>query len=276
MRNFSNRFAVVATGFSVAAAMALSPSAASASDISWLIAAGVSARPDYEGSDTHEAFPIGTFRASLSSGEYVELVGARSSGSAARLAINLVDSSQFNFLEFGPILQYRLERDDVDSNAVEALGKVDSAIEAGGFATFKTESFSIGASGAQVVTNENDGFTVELYTEYTVRPTDTWSLTSGLASTYASNDYQNAYFTVTAAGAAASGLTQYNSGAGFKDVGLRFSTAWAGPGSGWEHLRLMGLVSWFHMLGDAEDSPVVDDEGDASQFFGGIAIGWQS
>ena len=38
----------------------------------------------------------------------------------------------------------------------------------------------------------------------------------------------------------------------------------------------MGLVSWFHMLGDAEDSPVVDDEGDASQLFGGIAIGWQS
>ena len=35
-------------------------------------------------------------------------------------------------------------------------------------------------------------------------------------------------------------------------------------------------ASWFKMLGDAEDSPIVDDEGDDSQIFGGIGVGWQS
>ena len=38
----------------------------------------------------------------------------------------------------------------------------------------------------------------------------------------------------------------------------------------------MGMLSWFKMLGDAKDSPIVDDEGDDSQIFGGIAVGWQS
>ena len=31
----------------------------------------------------------------------------------------------------------------------------------------------------------------------------------------------------------------------------------------------MGLVSYKRLLGDAKDSPVVDDEGDANQFSGG-------
>ncbi len=34
----------------------------------------------------------------------------------------------------------------------------------------------------------------------------------------------------------------------------------------------MGLLSYKHLLGDAEDSPVVDDEGDANQFSGGILV----
>jgi outer membrane scaffolding protein for murein synthesis (MipA/OmpV family) len=34
----------------------------------------------------------------------------------------------------------------------------------------------------------------------------------------------------------------------------------------------MGLVSYKRLLDDAEDSPVVDDEGDANQLMGGILV----
>lgn len=276
MRSSSSRITILATVFAVAGMLVSLPADSSADDLTWLLAAGAAARPDYEGSDELELFPLGSFRASYGSGEYLELTGARSSGSAVRLLVNLVDSSQFDMLEFGLLLQYRLERDDVENDAVEALGKVSSAIEAGTFFAYKADPFKLSVSLAKDVSNEHDGVLIELAADHKTQLSDTFQLTTGISSTYASNDYMNSYFRVTTAGAIASGLSEYDPDAGFKDVGLRLTTVWAGPGSGWEHVRIMGMFSLFRMLGDAADSPIVDDEGDDTQLFGGIAVGWQS
>lgn len=40
----------------------------------------------------------------------------------------------------------------------------------------------------------------------------------------------------------------------------------------WQHWGFMGLVSYKRLLDDAEDSPVVDDEGDENQLMGGILV----
>jgi outer membrane scaffolding protein for murein synthesis (MipA/OmpV family) len=37
----------------------------------------------------------------------------------------------------------------------------------------------------------------------------------------------------------------------------------------WEHWGFMGLLGYKRLIGDAEDSPVVEDEGEANQFSGG-------
>jgi outer membrane scaffolding protein for murein synthesis (MipA/OmpV family) len=37
-------------------------------------------------------------------------------------------------------------------------------------------------------------------------------------------------------------------------------------------LKMVGLASYRRLLGDAEDSLVVDDEGDKNQFTGGILV----
>ena len=34
----------------------------------------------------------------------------------------------------------------------------------------------------------------------------------------------------------------------------------------------MGILRYTRLVGDAEDSPVVDDEGDENQFFGGVLV----
>jgi outer membrane protein len=39
-----------------------------------------------------------------------------------------------------------------------------------------------------------------------------------------------------------------------------------------EQWSLKALVSFTRLVGDGEDSPVVDDVGDASQYFGGFAF----
>ena len=97
----------------------LSADVCQADEPNWIVAAGASARPDYEGSDDREAFPFASFKMWWDSGRYVELVGARSSGSAARFAANIIDKTRVDIFELGPVIQYRLPRDDVDNDAVE-------------------------------------------------------------------------------------------------------------------------------------------------------------
>ena len=71
-----------------------------------------------------------------------------------------------------------------------------------------------------------------------------------------------------AADAARSGLQTFDADSGFKDLGLNLTASF----KPWEHWGLMGLVSYKRLLDDAEDSPVVDDEGDANQLMGGILV----
>jgi outer membrane scaffolding protein for murein synthesis (MipA/OmpV family) len=80
--------------------------------------------------------------------------------------------------------------------------------------------------------------------------------------TYADKDYSKAYFGVTAAGAAASGLPVYTASAGLTkaEIGLSarylFSPNWG----------LNGRVAYGRLLGDAAKSPIVKQEGSANQF----------
>lgn len=63
---------------------------------------------------------------------------------------------------------------------------------------------------------------------------------------------------------------------GRPDFGLRLRAIWASPNGGWEHWRVMGLLSWFQMLKDAEDSPVVDIAGNDDQILGGVVVAYQN
>jgi outer membrane protein len=71
-------------------------------------------------------------------------------------------------------------------------------------------------------------------------------------------------FGVTAAGTASSGLSTYNPDAGFKDVAIgpsltfKLSQRWSVTGS----------AKYAHMIGDADDSSPVTDQGSESQFLG--------
>ena len=95
-----------------------------------------------------------------------------------------------------------------------------------------------------------------------------WIFDGGVESTYASAEYMNEFFGVSTAGAARSGLQQFDAESGIKDVGVnagltyKINPKWSAT----------GLASFKRLLGDAEDSPVTDDEGDASQFFIGVLI----
>jgi outer membrane protein len=78
----------------------------------------------------------------------------------------------------------------------------------------------------------------------------------------------NTYFSVDSGDAARSGLKEYDADSGFKDVALDLSADY----NIYENWSVTGLFQYTRLVGDAEDSPVVDDEGDENQFFAGFLV----
>jgi len=103
------------------------------------IGLGVGMAPDYEGSDDSEAAPVLFGRYNWDSGRYVALGGTQEAGKALRLRANLISDEMW---ELGPVLQYRMERDDVDDNQVDRMKDIDAATELGAFVGFKSGPWS--------------------------------------------------------------------------------------------------------------------------------------
>jgi outer membrane protein len=238
-----------------------------AGPVSWVVGAGAGARPDYEGSEDYHAVPIGYLRASWGRHLFVELAGAHGSGGAPRLRMNVVADG---FLKFGPLLQYRIGRGDVENSSVDALPNIDGTVELGGFFGFEQSGWEGAISFAQDVGGEHNGYVIELNAGYTAALLDGLKLKTLVATSLGSHGYIGTYFTVDTDDAPKAGLLPYDADGGMRDVGTELQLTWTIPGT--SHWSLGAVASYFRLLGDAADSPIVDDVGDANQFFGGMMV----
>ena len=86
------------------------------------MAGAVGIVPDYMGSDDYTigAGPAGLMKFGTSD-RYARVL-------VTELSVNVIDSRTWNF---GPVLNYRLARDDVDDDAVDLMRDIDGTIEAG-------------------------------------------------------------------------------------------------------------------------------------------------
>lgn len=230
--------------------------------VSWSVAigAGIAAAPDYEGSDDYIPEPL-LFARVQKDARYLSLEGTT-------LRANLAPGSR---IEAGPLVRYRFSRGGVRNNRVDAFEHVDAALEAGGFVTLKLDPLSVGLEASQDVAGAHGGFQVLGKANYAADLTSELSTRAGVFTTYASHDYMDTYFGVSGADARRSGLDRYDAGAGFKDVGLELGLTYAIT----EQWSMSAIGRYARLLGDAADSPIVDDEGSANQLFGGLSIGYR-
>ena len=232
------------------------------------IGVGVSMSPDYEGSDDTEAGPalFGSYQ--WDSGRYVALGGTSEAGKALRVKANLLSDAQSQTWELGPVLQYRMERDDVDNSRVDRMKKVDSATELGAFVGFRNGPWAASLTFAADVSDEHEGSVTELAGSYRLPVNDAFSLRFGASVSYADSDYMDAYFGVDSKNVGRSGFSNYSADSGIKDYGLSVSAEYA-LNQSW---GLQGGINYFRLTGDAEDSPLVDDVGDKNQLSASVAV----
>jgi outer membrane protein len=227
-----------------------------ASDVKTSIGLGIGMAPDYEGSEDYEAVPLPYARVTWGdNGNYVLLNGNN-------VRANLWSEKW----QVGPLLQYRKERDSVENSRVKRMKDIDSTMEAGAFIAYKNGPWRLGLDVATDISDEHDGSLVTLRGGYTLTHMENLKITTSLSTTYADDDYMETYFQVDSKNVGTSGLPFYNADSGIKDVGLSVVTDYS-LNKSWS---IMGIVSYTRLVGDAEDSPVVDDEGSENQMFFGV------
>jgi outer membrane protein len=234
--------------------------------VNFTLGAGVGVAPDYEGSEDYEIVPLWNLRVgNLYHPEtFVQVLGPR-------LRSNFLPSDHWRL---GLAGQFIRERDDVENNQVDDLQKVDPSVMLGvigGYDFFADpqQDLVLEVEARQDVANDN-GFLGTLRGLYGSRLSPSWHVSGQVSTTWASEDYMSSYFGIDAADAARSGLDQFNADEGFKDVTFGGTLTYRVL----ERLSVSGLATYTRLLGDAEDSPVVDDAGDANQLFGGVLVNY--
>jgi outer membrane scaffolding protein for murein synthesis (MipA/OmpV family) len=235
---------------------------------SGFVGVGGAGIPDYEGSEDYEAIPAAFAKYQYDSGRYVSLGGTKGSGRAGRLSLDVISDATSKMWEFGPILQFRRGRDDVDNDAVDKMRDIDDAWELGGFVGLKNGPWDAQFTVVTDVSDTHDGTLYELKGGYTWTINSRWRTNLGIATTYADDDYMNKYFGVKTADAARSGLPRFNADGDFKDVGASLFVHYT-PGPTW---GLAIFTKYNALLNDAEDSPLVDKEGDSNQWVFGAGV----
>jgi outer membrane protein len=233
--------------------------------------------PSYEGSDDYILTPIGIAFGKVSG------FGFATRGTA--LYVDLIpdkSDSPVSF-DFGPLANVRLDRTNRIKDArVRALGEFDAAIELGAWAGLRKngvlhEYDSLGARVAwqKDVTDTHDGTIVTPAIEYS-SPLSTRTLASfSLQAEHVSDRYARTYFSIGAAGAAASGLAAYNADGGWKSwrATLLLGQALTGDLRN-PKLSLFGGVGYSRLLGDIARSPIVRVAGDRDQYFATLGLAY--
>ena len=248
-----------------AAAVAFSATPAAAQDDEsddrdWIvtIGAGAGVSPKYPGADSYGLGPIAIF-------------GFRREGSP--LPFEAPDEGTgFGFLgdestfDFGPSLQFVSKRQEEDVGA--PVGDVGFTVEAGAFAhLFLGENFRIRAEGRRGI-GGHDGWVGDLFADLVLRDEDSYVFSIGPRARWGDDNYHDAYFSVTPAVAAATGLPVYDAGDGFHSMGVYAGLTYMLDRS-W---GLYGFAGYDRLIGDAADSPIVRSFGSRNQYSAGLGI----
>jgi outer membrane protein len=222
------------------------------------IAVGAQVLPNYPGSDDYEFNPLFT-GFSRREGEPIPF---RTPDDGISISLIGRDSG----IDFGPLVQFQGEREDEDVGA--AVGDVDFTVEAGAFVNINfTDSLRLRFE-IQKGIGGHEGLTGAVAADAAFRPNVDTLITVGPRARFNDDDYSDAYFSVTPAVAAATGLPAYNADGGARSYGVMAGITRQITRS----FGVYGYAGYDRLVGDAAVSPIVRRFGSKDQFSAGLAL----
>jgi MipA family protein len=229
----------------------------------WIVSVGAGAeyKPDFEGSRHYMVSPIPVF-------------SIRRAGSPDRFRSPL-DSASFTLFDYGgfhagPVAKFVAARNANDFAELAGLGKVNAALELGGF----VEYFPIDWFRMRVEVRQgffgHGGVTANFSGDAIVPISQGLTFSAGPRFTLESTGATAPYFSVNPLQAALSGLPAFNARGGAHSAGAgaqlryRINPQW----------EVHSYVEYQRLLGDAAASPIVQLRGSANQVTVGLGASY--
>lgn len=221
-------------------------------DLMVTLGAGAEYRPDYEGSDNYS---VGV----------MPIVGLK-------FRTNPLTGQPTSDTGFGiaPAFRYLAKRDNHDERA--GLDEIDAAFELGLKLSWTEETWRVFVEGRQGM-GGHSGQVFDLGADVILRPTLGVTASIGPRLSFATSDYVETYFDVSAAESAASGgrFAAYSADAGLKSYGVGARVDY--------ELTPQWLIrmdaSYTRLADDLANSPVVKQIGSADQFSIGLGAAYR-
>lgn len=231
----ARRMGLLATSF-----LAFGSTAAQAQETDRVvIGIGGAATPAYQGSEDHRVIPIpaidikeGWFFANLRDGIGIEPIDTKTVTVGA-----------------SAVFVQGIRRRDLP----EGLDKRSDAVGARVFTRLRTGGFAA-TFGATKVLGGTKGVIADASVSYPIEISSRFVLTPTIGTTWADRKYNDGYFGVTTTEALASGLPQFSTGSGFKDISGAVTASYRLT----DRFTLSATAGVTSLLGDIKDSPLVE------------------
>lgn len=238
------------------------------SRVSGFVTLGAAVVPDFEGSEDQTAAPLLAGRLAW------ERFSIASSGTALKLGFAPAPG-----FTIGSRVGFRFGRDDdVENEVVSRLRDIDDAIEFGGFIDYRQrvglmrgDFAGLSLDVSADVSGAHDGVIGSLGAVYSFAPTDRWRVNADAGVTAVTEAYADTFFSVDADNAERSGLREYEAEGGVHSLSLGLTATYSLT----SHWGVSGRAGYSRLVGDAADSPIVEDEGTPNQFFLGAGVTYQ-
>ncbi|NJM50670.1 MAG: MipA/OmpV family protein [Sphingomonadales bacterium] len=246
------------------------------------IGIGGGVRPSYDGSDNYNFGPAPLIQGSIDGFDF----GARGPGlfvdiirDGARDARGQQKKVQF---VFGPQVQLRFDRTGrIGDDVVALLGERETAVELGFTSGVvikelanPVDSLSFTLDAGWDVAGAHNGRVLRGSIGYATPLSRAAFANLSLSATHVDDNYADSYYSIDAAGSAASGLSVFDADSGFSSAGAFLVLGYDLSGNALDGgFSLFGLSSYSRQLGDAKRTPITSVRGDANQWFvgGGVA-----
>lgn len=222
------------------------------------IGMAVAAVPEYEGSEDYRILPIPLISYETEHFFLSPRLGMPAAG---------FKWSPHERISTGVFVSARLGRDADDAPLLRGLEDLDDHAVYGGYVAWETGRFSATATHRRA-TKRDYGNSFDLRLSYQVLQREHDTLTLGVGTEWADDDYMQTWFGITPEQAARSqaGLPAYATSAGIKSANASASWLHRFDGSRWSLLAVVGANA---LQGDARDSPLVERETAA---FGSLGV----
>lgn len=207
----------------------------------FVLGAGAIYGPTFEGAEDYETQALPFFSVSY---------GDRLSVDFGGLSYDVYNAGP---LSLSTKLGYSFGRKEDDDPHLAGLGDIEGGASLGFGVDYELGPALLFADLERSF-GDDEGLVGKFGVEYS-QPVGQVLLGAGVSATWADDNHMQSFFGVTGAQSAASGLAQYDAGAGFKRADLELSATYMFA----ENWMLRGQVSVGELLGDAADSPIVQD-----------------